>query len=1408
MKLHLPQLLRSILLASLLTAPAALAENWVEEGKIYTVGTYSVNVDATSINYQSYDSISYKNNTVNGNLSAYGSVVYFSKSGEILAHNNSITLIGNGCMTFSGNTITATKTSGAYTTVAQGGVFYTSGGTLAFLNNGGSIVFESNKAISAKKAHGGALYAPKVNIDTNPSVTFSKNKAEGATEAVGGAIKTGDLSVKNNTKVIFNDNEAVSSAGNAFGGAIRIEDSYTGLKMENNSTLHFTENEANATSGIARGGAINARNNNGGTSFHLNGEVKFEHNTAKGAQAYGGAYSTTGTWLNSFEDNTSLEFVGNNAIAQKVEGIDLDDIAAGGAYYGEGALNISGVDGENSVKFDGNLAYSSGKAYGGAAYDNYIDLKNNTNLTFTENHAQGTTIAYGGAIYVHSGLEISGNRNVSITHNGAMAADAQGGGIYSINNVTIKNNESVVFRGNYVVTGDDYYLNSIKIKEYDSNILDLSAGTGGISIYDSIQAQQLRINGSLDKTAGLKNTVLFSGKYTLEDLKNIDETFDPVANQNLVSASRIASATYVTVYTGTLELDSFTLDTSNTISINGTACLTMGNSHIKAGSSMDFSDGSSLSLKGFNTITMKHASRKTITVGKSGLNDGNILTFDLQAGHKDAAVLAIVGGNIELNAKKATITLTGDESTLTTGDYKLISAQDGKITLGSKFLSGLTLNGLGATSTDQLFLINNNTLYFSYVSDTPVAPSGVWKDGQEINGIVFHNGDSISFENSGTVQISGEVKPGEVRVGGSQNTVFAAHEDGGFIAEGSLVKDGSGSLTIGMSNTYTGETALKGGGLIATADHALGHTSAIRIQGENTYIRFVKENGGTLTQMGDVIVEEQAKGSLLTSAQTSAAMQGGLENKGELYLSGNFSFEKNVNLNGITQVATNTAVKAPSFHWNSTSATSLESGTTLTGDIFAGAGSSLAIEGTNITLNGNYSIIPHMERAAAAPMHTITFHLNEEMAAVAHGQQPLVTLQGTLSTAGGTGLGVIVDLRSMAESPSVLQTAFFSDQVDDATRDSLTSSDVRIIDRDGWSMTVTGDHFLFLTGQEGIRLKDEDPNPNPDPDPDPGVTRTAPRGVGEVATNSLWNTTQTLAGFADTVRSHTMAVPVGKDGNQRVWISSLTSFYNLDNDGRKIGCDYRTNGYVVGTDYSLTREWLLGASFGQTFGKTSMNDRFGSYDQDMILAGLYAQGQLHKDKQQALSLQFFAGYANSDNKGSLTSPDLLNSAYHGSWNDNSWTLDARVQWDYQLNCCTTLSLFAGVQYMDTTQDDFDLTTDGHRFRLSDGSLSLVRIPVGASVQGTVYEHNDQKLSLYATAAAITDAGRDEPSVRVHGQENSWQAEGSNPGSVFLQTGAGVIYGIGANWTLSAGYQFEAASRFTSHTCRAQVSYSF
>lgn len=1399
MKLHLPQLLRSLLLASLMAAPSVLAESWIHNDQTNNIDLSDTN--SKPVTYKGYEVIEGKNNTVIKELTAEGGIITF---------NNSITLTENGNITFLNNTISATKTSGAYGTFAQGGVFYIggTGKTLALQNNTGNILFKLNKALSLKSAQGGSLFAPTVNIDTNPSVIFDSNKAEGATFAAGGAIKAGQLFVKNNSEVIFNNNAAISSTGNAFGGAIYIETPYTNLEMESNNKLHFTENEANATSGIARGGAINARNNNGGTSLKSNGEVRFEHNVAAGAQAYGGAYGTTGTWWNSFEGNTSLEFSGNRANAQKVEGVDLENIAAGGAYHGVGGLNISGVDGENSVKFDGNFAYSSGKAYGGAVYDTYIYLKNNTNLTFTENHAQGTTIAYGGAIYVHSSLEISGNRTVSITHNGAMAADAQGGGIYSINNVTIKNNESVVFRGNYVCPGDDYYLNAITIKESSdgSNILDLSAGTGGISIYDSIQVQQLKINESLDKTAGLKNTVLFSGKYTLEDLKNIDETFDPVANQNLVSASRTASATYVTVYTGTLELDSFTLDASNAISINGTACLTLGNSHIKAGSFMDFSDGSSLNLKGFNTITMKHADRKTIKVGNSEFNDGNVLTFDLQAGHKDAAVLAIVGGNIELNAKKATITLTGDESTLTTGDYKLISAQDGKITLGSKFLSGLTLNGLGATSTDQLFLINNNTLYFSYVSNTPVVPSGVWKDGQEINGTVFHNGDSISFENSGTIQISGGVEPAEVRVGGSQNTVFVAHEDGGFIAEGSLVKEGSGSLTIGTSNTYTGETTLKGGGLIATADHALGHTSVIRIQGENTYIRFVKENGGTLTQKGDVIVEEQAKGSLLTSAQTSAAMQGGLENKGELYLSGNFSFEKDVNLDGITQVATNTAVKAPSFHWNSTSATSLESGTTLTGDIFAEAGSSLAIEGTNITLNGNFSIIPHMERAAAAPMHTITFHLNEEMAAVAHGQQPLVTLQGTLSTAGGTGLGVIVDLRSMAKSPSVLQTAFFSDQVDNATRDSLTSSDVRIIDRDGWSMTVTGDHFLFLTGQEGIRLKDEDPNPNPDPDP--GVTRTAPRGVGEVATNSLWNTTQTLAGFADTVRSHTMAVPVGKDGNQRVWISSLTSFYNLDNDGRKIGCDYQTNGYVVGTDYSLTREWLLGASFGQTFGKTSMNDQFGSYDQDMILAGLYAQGQLHKDKQQALSVQFFAGYANSDNKGSLTSPDLLNSAYHGSWNDNSWTLDARVQWDYQLNSCSTLSLFAGVQYMDTTQDDFDLTTDGHRFRLSDGSLSLVRIPVGASVQGTVYEHNDQKLSLYATAAAITDAGRDEPSVRVHGQENSWQAEGSNPGSVFLQTGAGVIYGIGDNWTLSAGYQFEAASRFTSHTCRAQVSYSF
>ncbi len=102
----------------------------------------------------------------------------------------------------------------------------------------------------------------------------------------------------------------------------------------------------------------------------------------------------------------------------------------------------------------------------------------------------------------------------------------------------------------------------------------------------------------------------------------------------------------------------------------------------------------------------------------------------------------------------------------------------------------------------------------------------------------FFNGDDVMFSDSATsfsVSIQGSsVSPASVTVDNSANAYTIA--GGAITGTGGMTKTGSGSLTMASANSYTGETIIKGGTLIAQSGAALG-----TVEGGTTVT-----NGGTL----------------------------------------------------------------------------------------------------------------------------------------------------------------------------------------------------------------------------------------------------------------------------------------------------------------------------------------------------------------------------------------------------------------------------------------------------------------------------------------------------------------------------------------------------------------------------------
>ncbi len=246
----------------------------------------------------------------------------------------------------------------------------------------------------------------------------------------------------------------------------------------------------------------------------------------------------------------------------------------------------------------------------------------------------------------------------------------------------------------------------------------------------------------------------------------------------------------------------------------------------------------------------------TLTITNSLTLTNATLYFDLasatNAGGGVNDLISLAGGALTLSGANTVVPdlLNGF---LSPGNYTLISG--GSSTIGS----AANLAWAGSTGTRQTFSFNTATpgTVLLNVAGSPPAKL-VWQgtngSAWDLNTTVnwrnnstadkFFNLDSVVFDDTATnnnVVISGTVQPGQVSL---TNSILNYNLGGGVLGgAGPLSKNGSGNLTLGGSNSFSGGTFINGGTLILSNDvanqFALG-TGAITLA------------GGTLTMHDDV----------------------------------------------------------------------------------------------------------------------------------------------------------------------------------------------------------------------------------------------------------------------------------------------------------------------------------------------------------------------------------------------------------------------------------------------------------------------------------------------------------------------------------------------------------------------------
>ncbi len=374
---------------------------------------------------------------------------------------------------------------------------------------------------------------------------------------------------------------------------------------------------------------------------------------------------------------------------------------------------------------------------------------------------------------------------------------------------------------------------------------DLGSGTGNITVRNNLPSVAL---GALK---GGANTILYGQSndnlpttFTIGGSGD-DCTFSGGIRNGTSGVSAITSVTKTGDGTLTLGgLSNYTGATSvNAGTLNVTGTLDATAVTVAAGANLTGTGligGSVVVQTGGNIATGSSGAGTLAISGGLTLND-TALIFDLNnsstpgGGVND---LYTIGGALTLNG---TIIITPNllNGPLAAGTYTLISGGSSTVN-NATLVWGGTPNGgrqnvafdtsvpgslkLIVTGVPSASLFWNGIPGTTWDSGDPVNPaSGAanWRNGASADRFVKY--DAVTFDDTltnGTAVLSGNVEPASIIVNSTTKAVSINSSAGSIAGKTSLVKNGTGTLTLEGANTYSGGTTLNVGTIQLVSDNA------------------------------------------------------------------------------------------------------------------------------------------------------------------------------------------------------------------------------------------------------------------------------------------------------------------------------------------------------------------------------------------------------------------------------------------------------------------------------------------------------------------------------------------------------------------------------------------------------------
>ncbi|ECH9467747.1 fibronectin-binding autotransporter adhesin ShdA [Salmonella enterica subsp. enterica] len=482
-------------------------------------------------------------------------------------------------------------------------------------------------------------------------------------------------------------------------------------------------------------------------------------------------------------------------------------------------------------------------------------------------------------------------------------------------------------------TGNDY-----GDTEIDGGILAAkdaaSLGTGDVTIAES--ATLALSQGTLDNNVTGEGQIVKSGSDELIVTGDNNYSGGTTISGGTLTADHADSlGTGTIANSGVLQVGEGELE--NTLSGSGSLVKT-GTGELTLSGDNTYSGGTTISG---GTLTADHAD----SLGSGDIDNSGVL----QVGEGELKNTLFGSGSL-VKTGTGELTLSGDNSysgTTTITDGTLIAASVNALGSGDIDNSGVLKVGEGELKNT---LSGSGSLVKTGTGELTLSGDNTYSGGTTITGGTLIAA-SVNALGSGDIDNSGVLQVGE---GELKNTLFGS---------GSLVKTGTGELTLSGDNTYSGGTTISGGTLIAANVNALGsgdidNSGVLQVgEGElkNTLSgagSLVKTGTGELMLGGDNTYSggTTITGGTLIAANVNALGSGDIDNSGTLMLEAEGEF----NLANVTTQSGATTELAKGTTLNVDSLTQ-QADSTLNIDLSKANGES-AITADSVTLGGTLNV--------------------------------------------------------------------------------------------------------------------------------------------------------------------------------------------------------------------------------------------------------------------------------------------------------------------------------------------------------------------------------------------------------------------------------------------------------------------